>query len=53
MPFLDEKTAKLYPYDKIEDVFKKAPVYSLPPRQSDTFATYDDWLSMWEEVKAA
>jgi len=53
VPFLDEKTAKLYPYDKIEDVFKKAPVYSLPPRQSDTFATYDDWLSMWEEVKAA
>jgi spermidine/putrescine transport system substrate-binding protein len=53
VPFLDEKTAKLYPYDSIEDVFKKAPVYSLPPRQSDTYATYDDWLSMWEEVKAA
>jgi spermidine/putrescine transport system substrate-binding protein len=51
--YLDEKTAQLYPYDKIEDVFTKAPVYSLPPRESDTYATYDDWLSMWEEVKAA
>jgi spermidine/putrescine transport system substrate-binding protein len=53
VPLLDEKTASLYDYNKIEDVFKNAPVYSLPPRESDQFATYDEWLSMWEEVKAA
>ena len=53
VPLLDEKTAALYDYNKIEEVFKNAPVYSLPPRESDQFATYDDWLSMWEEVKAA
>lgn len=53
VPLLDEKTAALYDYNKIEDVFKNAPVYSLPPRKSDQYATYDQWLSMWEEVKAA
>jgi spermidine/putrescine transport system substrate-binding protein len=52
VPLLDEKTAALYDYTKIEDVFKNAPVYSLPPRESDQYATYDQWLSMWEEVKA-
>jgi spermidine/putrescine transport system substrate-binding protein len=53
VPLLDAKTAALYDYSKIDDVFKKAPVYSLPPRESDQYATYDQWLSMWEEVKAA
>jgi spermidine/putrescine transport system substrate-binding protein len=53
VPLLDEDTAALYDYAKIEDVFKLAPVYSLPPRESDQYATYEQWLSMWEEVKAA
>ncbi len=53
VPFLDEDTAKLYDYENIEQLFEKAPVYSLPPRESEQYATYDQWLQMWEEVKAA
>ncbi|MFA5872378.1 MAG: extracellular solute-binding protein [Anaerolineales bacterium] len=53
VPLLDAKTAALYDYNKINDVFKLAPVYSLPPRESTQYATYEQWLSMWEEVKAA
>ena len=52
VPLLDETTASLYPYESISEVFEKAPVYSLPPLESDIYATYDDWLSMWEEAKA-
>ncbi|MCJ7569443.1 MAG: extracellular solute-binding protein [Anaerolineales bacterium] len=52
VPLLDEATANLYPYETINEVFEKAPVYSLPPLESDQYATYDDWLSMWEEAKA-
>jgi spermidine/putrescine transport system substrate-binding protein len=52
VPLLDEATAALYDYDQIDQVFAKAPVYELPPRESDQYATYDEWLQMWEEVKA-
>jgi spermidine/putrescine transport system substrate-binding protein len=52
VPLLDEKVAAMYDYNDIENIFIKAPFYSLPPREPGDFATYDDWLSMWEEVKA-
>ena len=49
---LDESTASLYEYDDLDAFFKKAPVYGSPPTESQEFTTYDDWLNMWEEVKA-
>jgi spermidine/putrescine transport system substrate-binding protein len=52
VPLLDEGTAALYEYDDMDAFFSKAPVYGSPPTESDDYATYDDWLNMWEEVKA-
>ena len=52
VPLLDEKTASLYDYEHMEDMFKNAPLYTWPPRESDEFTTFDQWIAMWEEVKA-
>jgi len=53
LPLLDETIASLFPYDAIDDFFLKNPVYDLPPRESEEFATYDDWLAGWEAFKAS
>jgi hypothetical protein len=29
------------------------PFYGMPPTTSDQYTTYDQWIAMWDEVKAA
>jgi spermidine/putrescine transport system substrate-binding protein len=50
---LDKNVAAMYDYDHMDEFFKKAPFYTLPPNKSDKYSTYDQWTAMWEEVKAA
>ncbi len=52
VPLLDPTTAALYPYDKLDELFALAPVYPLPPLESEEYTTYDDWIAAWEEFKA-
>lgn len=52
VPLLEPDIAGLYGYNDMEAFFKKAPVYGSAPAESDEFATYDDWFTMWEEVKS-
>lgn len=44
---------KLYPYDEIEPLFASSFGYSIATKATDQVVSYDDWLSMWESVKAA
>ena len=53
VPLLDKDIAAMYDYAHLEDFFKKAPFYTMPPQKSDQYATYDQWTAAWEEVKAA
>ena len=53
VPLLDEGTAAMYPYDNLDEFFKKVPFYTMPPTKSDQYTTYDQWIAMWDEVKAA
>jgi hypothetical protein len=43
----------MYDYAHLEEFFKNAPFYTLPPTTSDQYTTYEQWSAMWEEVKAA
>jgi spermidine/putrescine transport system substrate-binding protein len=52
VPLLDSTVASMYDYNNIDNIFTMAPFYSMPPREKGEYATYDDWLSMWEDVKA-
>ena len=52
LPDVDEKLVNLFPYDKIDEFLTKvAPIYQIPPKESGEFATQDDWIKTWEEVK--
>lgn len=48
---LDEKSRSRIDYDAIETMFA-AGLPGIPPRASDTHATYDDWVAAWQEFKA-
>jgi spermidine/putrescine transport system substrate-binding protein len=37
--------------NNLDAVFKAAPLYGIPPRESDTYATYSDWVDAWNEFK--
>lgn len=42
---------KLYDYDSVDTFFDRAPVYSEIPSEGDRFATYQDWVNAWSQVK--
>ncbi|MEI9402531.1 PotD/PotF family extracellular solute-binding protein [Mesorhizobium argentiipisi] len=48
---LDEKSRNRIDYGAIDKIFA-AGLPGIPPRQSDTHATYDDWVAAWQEFKA-
>ncbi len=50
--FMDEASRSLFEYDKIDEVLEKSPLKGQPPRESDEFATYDDWLQAWASFRA-
>jgi spermidine/putrescine transport system substrate-binding protein len=53
VPMLDASVKDLVPYDNLDELWTKAPFTDLPPQESDTYATYEDWLAAWEAFKAA
>jgi spermidine/putrescine transport system substrate-binding protein len=52
VPLLDAETRGLYPYDAIDGYLQSSPFYGIPPRESDQYATFDDWLAAWQTFKA-
>jgi spermidine/putrescine-binding protein len=48
---LDEKSRKRIDYSAIDNIFASG-LPGIPPRASDTHATYDDWVTAWQEFKA-
>lgn len=54
LPLMDAKTADLYPYQQIDDLFAKAPLYLYPPvdANGEDVVTYEGWVSEWSKIKA-
>lgn len=52
LEFMDDATRSLFDYDHIDDFLRKSPLKGQPPRQSEQFATYDDWLQAWASFRA-
>ncbi len=50
---LDSSVKDLVPYNNLDELWQKAPFTDLPPQESDTYATYADWIAAWEAFKAA
>jgi len=53
VPLLDASVKNLVPYDNLDMIWEKAPFTDLPPQESDTYATYADWIAAWEAFKAS
>ncbi|MDI7274827.1 MAG: extracellular solute-binding protein [Anaerolineae bacterium] len=53
VPLTDPAIAAMYDYNKLDEIFKIAPVFDMGPRGTTEFATYDDWVAGWEELKAS
>lgn len=49
---MDAQTRALFDYDNFDAQFKSIKIYGQPPRSSDQFATYDDWLQIWADFRA-
>ena len=49
---MDADTKALFDYSDLDAVFKNAPLLGIPPRKSDTLATYSDWVDAWNQFKA-
>ena len=49
---LDEGTKSFYDFDHFDERFGQSKIYGQPPRVSDEFATYDDWILAWSDFKA-
>lgn len=49
---MDPVTKGLFDYDNFDTAFAAMKVYGQPPRSSDEFATYDDWLQKWADFRA-
>ncbi|MES2433444.1 MAG: PotD/PotF family extracellular solute-binding protein [Pseudomonadota bacterium] len=48
---MDAATRALFSYDDLDKVFASSPLQGIPPRKSDAYATYDQWVAKWEEFK--
>ncbi|MFJ2684366.1 PotD/PotF family extracellular solute-binding protein [Pseudomonas sp. NPDC087342] len=51
IPLLDEKARNAVNYDNLDEVFRNAPMQGVPPRVSDKYATFDQWIEAWENFK--
>lgn len=49
---MDEVTRGLFDYDNFDAAFSAIRIYGQPPRTSDQYATYDDWLQKWADFRA-
>jgi len=54
VPLIQSKLVRedLYPYDDIESLFSEAFGYTIATETTEDVVSYDDWLTMWESVKA-
>lgn len=52
VPLLTDELRALYSYDKLDELFEKAPLFGVPPQQSDEYVTYQQMLDAWDELKA-
>lgn len=52
IPLMDAGTKALFDYDHFDEQFKRLKIYGQPPRTSDQYATYDDWLQVWSDFRA-
>lgn len=43
----------VYPYDSMDTYFDIAPYHNITPSEPGQYMTYEDWVTTWEEVKAA
>lgn len=50
--FMDASTRSLFDYDRIDEVLQQSPLKGQPPRESELYATYDDWLQAWASFRA-
>ena len=51
LEFMDEAARKRIDYSKIDEIFA-AGMPGIPPIESSEFATYDNWITAWQEFKA-
>jgi spermidine/putrescine transport system substrate-binding protein len=49
---LAPRDRKLFPYDNLDTLFEKAPLFGYPTEKRDGFADLNDWTTMFESVKA-
>jgi spermidine/putrescine transport system substrate-binding protein len=52
IPELNKATASLYPYDKLDELLKQAPLFNNPPVESDQYKTFEELQRGWEEIKS-
>jgi spermidine/putrescine-binding protein len=52
VPLMDEATRSLFDYENSDKAFASIAIPNQPPRVSDEFATYDDWLQKWADFRA-
>lgn len=50
--YMDEDTRALFDYERIDDLLRGSSIKGQPPRESDHYATYDDWLQSWASFRA-
>jgi spermidine/putrescine-binding protein len=51
-PLMDEVSRSLFDYDNFDAAFSGVKIYGMPPRTSDQYATYDEWLQKWSDFRA-
>lgn len=49
---LAPETKALFDYSDVPGIFKSSPLLGIPPLESDTLATYEEWVAAWNEFKA-
>lgn len=49
---MDEDTKSLYDYANMDAVLTKTPFLGIPPRESAEFATYDEWVQAYQDLKS-
>jgi len=53
VPLLEPAVRKLYPYGKINEIFKKAPIFGIPVKPPKGFVDFAEVTEAWTAFKAA
>lgn len=48
---MDKQARGVIDYDDLDGFLAKSPLQGMPPRESDRFATFDQWVEAWEDFK--